>query len=106
MYALQKQDDAPADADAEDDADANYADADADADADACADADADADADDDADDFHDLFFFYGKGGRCFSHCPGSSKGCAPHWKDWKAWSLKKAHKYYIGIIYLTESLY
>ena len=43
-----------------------------------------DADADADADDNYNLFFFYGKGGRCFSHCPGSSKGCAPHWKNWK----------------------
>ena len=42
-------------------------------------DADADATADLDADDYHDLFFFYGKGGRCFSQCPGNSKGCAPH---------------------------
>ena len=46
---------------------------------------DADSDADtDDADDHYNLFFSYGKGGRCFFHCPGSSKGCAPHWKDWK----------------------
>ena len=36
---------------------------------------------DDDGDDndvVFNLFFFYGKGGRCSSHCPGSSMGCAP----------------------------
>ena len=32
----------------------------------------------DDNDDLFNLFFFYGKGGRCSSHCPGSSMGCAP----------------------------
>ena len=32
----------------------------------------------DDNDVVFNLFFFYGKGGRCSSHCPGSSMGCAP----------------------------
>ena len=32
----------------------------------------------DDNDVIFNLFFFYGKGGRCSSHCPGSSMGCAP----------------------------
>ena len=38
-------------------------------------------DVDDEGDDndvIFNLFFFYGKGGRCSSHCPGSSMGCAP----------------------------
>ena len=35
-------------------------------------------DESDDNDDVFNLFFSYGKGGRCSSHCPGSSMGCAP----------------------------